>query len=178
MIIDFIIDDDYWDDGDKRRTRLDELRTSIAMKEWHLDTWRRVDNAPMGTWCRRPHDLVEVAEYYQLMYLEQSELAYKQNGVEENSDGRVDSKIISMLDELAEEKTIRDLINVLGWAKENNQKARTAVADTVHAGRLVSIVSGWAEMSENERQRITQTTILLGQMFTDEVKKRMSNDEL
>lgn len=177
-MIDFIIDDGYYDDGDRRRTRLGELRTSIAMKEWHLDTWRRVDNAPMGTWCRRPNDLVEVAEYYQLMYLEQSEIVYEQNGLAENHNSGADSKIISMLDELAEERTIRDLINVLGWAKENNQKARTAVTDTVHAGRLVSIVTEWARMSESERNHLTQTTILLGQMFTDEIKKRISDDEL
>ena len=176
-MLDFIIDDEYWDDADKRRARLAMLRTSISMKEWQLDTWRRVDNAPIGTWCRRPEDLVEVAEYQTLMYLEQSDIAYANFGGISNHDTSLDSKVLSMLDDLAEEKTMLAVIDALGWnryeqgSRTEREQARQAVQDTVDAGKLVKLVAEWAILSDAERKERERTSDLLNQVFTDGMKK-------
>lgn len=184
MLFDFILDDDYWDDADKRRARLAMLRTSISMKDWKLDTWRRVDNAPIGTWCRRPEDLVEVAEYQTLMFLEQSDIAYANFGGINNHDTSLDSKVLSMLDDLAEERTTLAVIDALGWNKyekgtpTEREKARQAVQDTVDAGKLVKLVLEWAVLSEAERKERELTSDLLNQTFTDAMKKHGYGTEL
>lgn len=182
--MDFIADDEYFDDPVKRRERLAVLRTSISMKDWQLDTWRRVDNAPIGTWCRRPSDLVEVAEYHTLMYWEQSDIAYANFGGISNHDENLDSKVISMLDDLAEEKTTRAVIDALGWnryiqgTRTEQQQVRQAVQDTVDAGKLVKLVADWAVLTEHERNERERTSDLLHQVFTDGMKKgKYGNDE-
>lgn len=183
-MFDFIVDDEYFDDRDKRLERLATLRTSISMKEWQLDTWRRVDNAPIGTWCRRPQDLVELAEYFTLMYWEQTDIAYANFGGLSHQDENLDSKVISMLDALAEEKTFLAVIDALGWNKyekgtrTEREKMRQAVQDTVDAGKLVLLVKQWENLTEQERTEREKTSDALQKVFTIEMKKHGYGTEL